>query len=127
MSEVNATKWVNGSSIPRRPVLLSSALPSSHLPRLYASAACCGCVVQCSRGEGWGLPAAEAIAMAAPTAATNWSGSTAFLHNNAAFLIPVQEIVDVDPTEANNTDHHHWALPSVDGLRKILRYIFENR
>jgi glycosyltransferase involved in cell wall biosynthesis len=53
--------------------VLDRALPLSQLPRLYRAA---DAFVLPSRGEGWGRPHAEAMAMGLPTIATNWSGPT---------------------------------------------------
>ena len=50
--------------------------PNQELPSLYAAA---DAFVLPSRGEGWGRPVMEAMAMGLPTIATNWSGTTAFL------------------------------------------------
>ena len=49
-------------------------MPRAALRNLYAAA---DAFVLPTRGEGWGLPIAEAMAMALPVIATNWSGPTA--------------------------------------------------
>ena len=56
-------------------------MPRAALRNLYAAA---DAFVLPTRGEGWGLPIAEAMAMALPVIATNWSGPTALLstHNS---------------------------------------------
>ena len=46
-------------------------MPRAVLRNLYAAA---DAFVLPTRGEGWGLPIAEAMAMAMPVIATNWSG-----------------------------------------------------
>eukprot|EP00438_Fugacium_kawagutii_P018093 Skav224622 [mRNA] locus=scaffold2059:94942:99298:- [translate_table: standard] len=53
--------------------LLSNDLALKDLPRLYRAA---DAFVLPSRGEGWGRPHVEAMSMALPVIATNWSGST---------------------------------------------------
>jgi len=45
-----------------------------------------------SRGEGWGIPLMEAMAMELPTIGTNWSGNVEFMNDNNAFLIRVDEM-----------------------------------
>jgi glycosyltransferase involved in cell wall biosynthesis len=55
------------------PLLLEDELPLMNLPRLYTGA---DAFVLPSRGEGWGRPHIEAMAMGLPTIATNWSGNT---------------------------------------------------
>ena len=78
--------------------LLDTEMPLRRLPSLYAAADAfvlhaaggghagrerwakerCEQVLP-SRGEGWGRPHAEAMAMGLPVIATNWSGPTAFM------------------------------------------------
>ena len=42
-----------------------------------------------TRGEGWGLPIAEAMSMALPVIVTNYSGPTAYATTENSYLIPV--------------------------------------
>ena len=78
--------------------LLDTEMPLRRLPSLYAAADAfvlhaaggghagrelwakerCEQVLP-SRGEGWGRPHVEAMAMGLPVIATNWSGPTAFM------------------------------------------------
>eukprot|EP01052_Picozoa_sp_SAG31_P041997 SAG31_NODE_6532_length_1986_cov_1.608903_2_plen_102_part_00 len=51
-------------------------LPRTALPGLFGSV---DGLVQPSRGEGWGLPLAEAMAVGAVVIGTRWSGPAAFL------------------------------------------------
>lgn len=56
--------------------MMETQLPYSKLPNLYKSV---NCFVLSSHGEGWGLPLVEAMSMATPVIATNWSGSTGII------------------------------------------------
>jgi len=47
-----------------------------------------------TRGEGWGLPVAEAMAMQVPTIVTNHSGPQAYATEDNAYLIPVLPQLD---------------------------------
>ena len=40
-----------------------------------------------SRGEGWGRPHVEAMAMGLPVIATNWSGPTAYLDEAVGYAL----------------------------------------
>jgi glycosyltransferase involved in cell wall biosynthesis len=40
-----------------------------------------------TRGEGWGLPLAEAMSMGLPVITTNWSGPTAFVDESVGYLL----------------------------------------
>jgi len=42
-----------------------------------------------TRGEGWGVPIAEAMSMALPVIVTNFSGPTAYATPDNAYLIPI--------------------------------------
>ena len=55
------------------PILLDTRfLPTADMPRLYAGA---DAFVLASRGEGWGRPYMEAMAMGLPTIGSRWSGN----------------------------------------------------
>jgi glycosyltransferase involved in cell wall biosynthesis len=47
-----------------------------------------------TRGEGWGLPIAEAMAMQLPVIVTNHSGPAAFTSDESAYLIPILPSLD---------------------------------
>ena len=74
-SWLTSTKGKSGDK-PRGVVLLSG-LPLKDLVRLYKSV---DAFVLPSRGEGWGRPYMEAMAMGLPVIATNWSGPTEFVN-----------------------------------------------
>eukprot|EP01051_Picozoa_sp_SAG22_P015593 SAG22_NODE_2060_length_3063_cov_1.479757_1_plen_487_part_00 len=103
--------------------LLADQLPQQALPRLYKSA---DAFVLSSRGEGWGRPLAEAMAMRLPTIATNFSGQTSFLDSTTGFPIPVAGLSCIHDPDAMASlyNGHRWAAPSVPGLRRILRSVF---
>jgi len=42
-----------------------------------------------TRGEGWGVPIAEAMSMALPVIVTNFSGPTAYATPDNSYLIPI--------------------------------------
>jgi len=74
-------------------ILHTRELSAAEMPRLYRA---CDAFVLATRGEGWGLPVMEAMAMGLPTAATNWSGCTAFLDSTVGFPIAVEKLEPVD-------------------------------
>ncbi|MEZ6195417.1 MAG: glycosyltransferase family 4 protein [Planctomycetota bacterium] len=102
--------------------LLDWELPSADLPRLYA-AADCFCLP--SRGEGWGRPYMESLAAGVPVIATDWGGSTEFLHRGIAELVPA-DVVPVEEAAAGETPYFHrqrWARPRHDDLVAALRRV----
>jgi glycosyltransferase involved in cell wall biosynthesis len=101
-------------------------LPAHRMPDLYRAA---DCFVLPTRGEGWGRPYMEAMALGLPTIGTNWSGNTAFMNSNNAYMIEC-EIVDVPETawrETSTFRGHRWAEPNVASLKSHMRNVFENR
>jgi glycosyltransferase involved in cell wall biosynthesis len=70
--------------------LIDRHVPTVDLPRLYAAA---GAFVLPSRGEGWGRPHTEAMAMGLPVIATNWSGPTEYMTEHNSY--PLRYIIRI--------------------------------
>jgi glycosyltransferase involved in cell wall biosynthesis len=107
-------------------VLQDANVPDARMPNLYRAA---NCYVMPSRGEGWGRPYMEAMAMGLPVIATGWSGQTAFLNADNSYVLDY-EIVDVpEPAwrETPTFQGHRWAEPSCTHLRQLMRRAFEDR
>lgn len=47
-----------------------------------------------SHGEGWGRPHMEAMSCETAVIATDWSGPTAFMNNDVAYMIPITGLVE---------------------------------
>ena len=101
--------------------VLGEDLQLEELRALYAAA---DCFVLPSRGEGWGRPHVEAMSMGLPVIATNWSGPTAFLDESVGY--PLEYSLEAVPADLN-LPGHHWAEPSVEHLRKLMRRVYERR
>lgn len=76
-----------------------------------------------SRGEGWGRPHVEAMAMELPILATNWSGSTEFMTEENSYPIKVEGLV---PVKSGAFQGHRWAQPSVTHLRQLMRHVVDH-
>ncbi|CAA7059927.1 unnamed protein product [Microthlaspi erraticum] len=87
------------------------------LPRLYKAA---DAFVLPTRGEGWGRPIVEAMAMSLPVIATNWSGPTEYLTEENGYPLGVEEMSEV---KEGPFEGHLWAEPSVDKLRVLMRRV----
>lgn len=96
--------------------IINQDLAAHLLPSLYKAV---DAFVIPSRGEGWGRPHVEAMAMELPVIATNWSGPTAFMSYQNSFPL---EIDGLEPSTL--VEDHKWAKPSHTHLRKLLRYVY---
>ena len=103
-----------------RLVILDRPIPAGQMPGLYRSA---DAFVLPSRGEGWGRPHVEAMAMALPVIATNWSGSTEFLRDSNSYPLPIDGLVTIPDGPFRG---HQWANPSVAHLRRLMRHVVEH-
>lgn len=96
-------------------------VPQSKLPSLYKAA---NAFVLPSRGEGWGRPHVEAMSMALPVIATNWSGMTEYMTEANSYPLQVDDLVQVIEGPFKG---HLWAEPSVTHLRSLMRHVFTYR
>ena len=100
--------------------LINKDIPDSQLVYLYQIA---DAFVLPSRGEGFGLPAAEAMLFKKPVITTAYGGQTYFCKEDTAFL--------VDFTFEKARTHMDlpfsvWVTPNASQLAKLMRYLYEN-
>lgn len=118
----------SGKKNPPHIVRCSRVIPEYEMPKIYRA---CNAFVLPSRGEGFGLPFAEASLCGLPCIATNHSGHTMFLKGHNSVL------VDIDKTEKvqRGTMHvHYWdeqVFPSlksqsfIDNFGGAMRDVFD--
>jgi hypothetical protein len=130
---------------PKAAVVLPIALSTSHVsPQQYrALVASVDVVVLPTRGEGWGRPLQEAMAVGVPVIVTNWSGPTALVSSHTARLLPIidddDNVDDLGGAQGPSTSTHHDAdiassdpsfagpVPPTDklrGLRTVPSYLW---
>src|SRR4051812_1702066 len=106
--------------------IVSERLASNRVAGLYAGA---DAYVLASRGEGWGRPYMEAMAMGLPTIGSRWSGNLDFMHDANSWLVDgdlVPVPVDAEFFPGRHCEGHRWFQPSVDSLAAQLRDIAGN-
>ncbi|KAL3814358.1 hypothetical protein ACJIZ3_015626 [Penstemon smallii] len=100
--------------------VIDDHIPQVDLPRLYKAA---DVFVLPSRGEGWGRPIVEAMAMSLPVITTNWSGPTEYLRDENSYPLCFEGMSEVTQGPFKG---HLWAEPSVDNLRLLMRHVMSN-
>jgi glycosyltransferase involved in cell wall biosynthesis len=85
---------------------------------LYESA---GCLVSPSRGEGFGLPVAEAMLVGCPVVATIYSGQADICREGDCWPVEYR----IEPASSHVTEGHSvWANPVCDSLREQMRAVY---
>ncbi len=96
-------------------VVLVSGFDDERLVAFYAA---CDVFATASHGEGFGRPLIEAMSMSLPVIAPFWSGPTAFLTAEFAFLVPVTEL---EPVGEGAFATHLWARINETALSAAMR------
>ena len=100
--------------------LINKDIPESQIKYLYEKS---DCFILPSRGEGFGMPAAEAMLLKKPVIATNYSGQTYFCNKETAFL--------VDYKFEKSKSHlaqpfSYWVTPKKNELIEKMLYVYKN-
>ncbi|MGC8668452.1 MAG: tetratricopeptide repeat protein, partial [Chthonomonadales bacterium] len=114
-------------ALPNAPeiVYLTDDLSEADLPSLYAA---CDCLVHPYRGEGFGLPIAEAMACGKPVVVTRYGAALDYANENNAFLVPakVVRLAEKRVGDLETVDYPYWAEPDREAVAATLRRIYEN-
>ena len=80
-----------------------------------------------TRGEGWGLPLLQAMALGKPTVAPNWGGQTAFMTPSTSFLLEVDGLDEIPPDSPYKyAAGKKWAVPSVADTARVMRLLADD-
>jgi glycosyltransferase involved in cell wall biosynthesis len=88
------------------------------------------CFVLPSRGEAFGLPFLESMASGVPVIATDFGGQTDFVNEENGWLIKIMNLRHLSERlcKINSAYCNLWfAEPDVKEIRRVMRYVFENR
>lgn len=103
-------------------VIIEEILPRE---KLYGLMQISDVYVSLHRSEGFGLTMAEAMALAKPVIATNYSANTEFMSHENSFLIPYTLI----PTGKNYLYPHltnEWADADIPEVTRIMKHLAEH-
>ncbi len=106
-------------------IFIEDMLSSDDMVRLIKA---CDVFVLPSRGEGWGRPYMEAMLMGKPVIGTRWGGHLDFMDDSNSFLIDcrVEKVSPEGIIEVPNYTGLNWANPSINSLRELMRYSYNN-
>ena len=85
------------------------------------------CFVLPCHAEGWGICYATAMAYGKPTIGTKYGGQLDFMNSKNSYLIKCQESPVFNMIFPNYDGSMNWADPNISHLKKLMRYVYENR
>jgi glycosyltransferase involved in cell wall biosynthesis len=105
-------------------IVLDEPLSSYDLARLYCA---CNAFVLPTRGEGWGRPLMEAMALGLPTVGSRWGGNLAFMNDDNSFLVP-GDLATIDANELVFDRYlgQRWFAPDRAALANLLRVVADD-
>ncbi|MBC8205374.1 MAG: glycosyltransferase [FCB group bacterium] len=114
------------NQIPRIAVV-SERISEKNMPSLFKA---CQAYVLPTRGEGWGLPYMEAMAMSLPVLATRFSAHLDFMNDDNSYLIDKLGTESVDEEQLTDNPVYlgtSWGIPSLEHTAELMRHVYDNR
>lgn len=87
----------------------------------------CDCYVSLQRGEGFGIPLAEAMSFEKPVITPAYGGCLEFMDKENSLLVPAQRTPVNGMIFGNYHGHMVWGEPDIMAAREKMRFCYENR
>lgn len=107
--------------------LITDGMAYEEIPSFYTAG---DCYIIPTRGEGWNLPALEAMSSGLPVITTDWSAHLDFVNEENGYLIQVDKLEPIPAYGIPNDKIYSgalWAVPSYSDLRKWMRHAFRHQ
>ncbi|MEJ8545141.1 glycosyltransferase family 4 protein [Brevibacillus borstelensis] len=121
-------RMIEREGVNNPPVLkfLTGGMKYEEIPSFYTAG---NCYIIPTRGEGWNLPALEAMSSGIPVITTNWSAHLDFVNDENSYLIAVERMENIPEFGISNDDIYrgsNWAVPLFADIRKWMRHVYEH-
>jgi glycosyltransferase involved in cell wall biosynthesis len=103
---------------------IGSLLTGDEVNRIHATG---DCFYLPHRGEGFGLPLAEAMMFGKPVITTNWSGNLDFTKPEYSYLVDYKLVPVGNMPWGKYTPDQNWAEPSEEDMVAKLRYVYTHQ
>jgi GT2 family glycosyltransferase/glycosyltransferase involved in cell wall biosynthesis/tetratricopeptide (TPR) repeat protein len=105
---------------------IEHTLNDREIAGLYAA---CDCLVHPYRGEGFGLPIAEAMASGRPVIVTGQGAALDFCNDQIAYLIPARTMLLTEKRigDMETVDFPWLAEPDKEALARLMKHVVTNR
>lgn len=120
----------NDPSMYSKEIIIPSELTNEEINILHSS---CDCFISPSRGEGWSIPAFDAMCFGKTPVCSNEGGPKEFINpqdkSTGSLIDGVYSVCDhSDPAFPDIfTGKEEWFTPSESEIKKTMRYYYENR
>jgi len=117
---------IQGTAGTPRILYVTGDLRPAQLPALYTA---CDCLVHPYRGEGFGLPIAEAMACGLPVLVPNYGAALDFCDHETAYLIPAVERREAEWRigQTELADAPYYGEADVEALAHLMQQVTSHR